>query len=241
MKKTLITLIALAGVASAAEQFETSKSITLSEASALGSHTAAFKWSDIKTQTSAATQLESLLGETDYSVLTTNDSWYYFSADTNEASSKASYSYTDSSHVIQKGSGNATVLTYTLDVSELLSSSFSADYSQTITDLTFTTTTSSIGDCYYTAFAISEGGDVKCLTANGINNVKANVAFTVENVELSATDKILVLYRQGDANATTITGLQIGAEGTAVLIPEPATATLSLLALAGLAARRRRH
>lgn len=240
MKKTLITLLALVSVSSAAEQFETSKSITLSAASALGSHTASFKWTDIKTKDNAEKQLTSLLDEEGYSELTTNDSWYYFSAGPDEASEKASYSYTNSSHTIAKGTGNATILTYTLDVSELFSSSFSTGYSQTITSLTFNGTTSSLGDCYYTAFAISDEGDVNCLTAKGIDNVKANVSFKAENVKLSATDKILVLYRQGNETATTISGLKIDAKGTAVLIPEPATATLSLLALCGLAARRRR-
>ncbi len=241
MKKTIIALMTLAGVVTAAEQFETSKSITLSAASALGSHTASFKWTDIKAKDTAENQLTSLLGEEGYSVLTTNDSWYYFSAGPNEASDEADYSYANSSHTLVKGTGNATILTYTLDVSELFSSSFSTGYSQTITSLTFSGTTSVLGDCYYTAFAISDEGVVNCLTADGINNVKANVSFEAENVKLSATDKILVLYRQGNDTATTISGLKIDAIGTAVLIPEPTTATLSLLALAGLAARRRRR
>ena len=40
---------------------------------------------------------------------------------------------------------------------------------------------------------------------------------------------------------STLTAGEVAAYGSPVAIPEPATATLSLLALAGLAARRRRH
>ena len=44
----------------------------------------------------------------------------------------------------------------------------------------------------------------------------------------------------GNGNPYTLSGISITAEATAAAVPEPATATLSLLALAGLAARRRR-
>lgn len=56
-------------------------------------------------------------------------------------------------------------------------------------------------------------------------------------------DKIVAVLKGGSGNATdayTISGISITAEAMPPAVPEPATATLSLLALAGLAARRRR-
>ena len=54
---------------------------------------------------------------------------------------------------------------------------------------------------------------------------------------LSSSDKLVVLIREAAAQKFNITGIQVNAE----VVPEPTTATLSLLALAGLAARRRRR
>ena len=78
--------------------------------------------------------------------------------------------------------------------------------------------------------------------------VSANTAKTktVEDLSINASDLIVVAFgTQVTGGATSgaavnVDGIKLGYT-TAAPIPEPATATLSLLALAGLAARRRRH
>ncbi len=245
MKKTLITLLALAGVAIASEPvtFNTNTTITLSNAAILGEHTTSMKWEVIDSKTEAETSLTNLLKEETYSVLTTNNAWYCFSGEANTSVEDGDYSFTNDTHVLGKktGGNQGTLLTYTLNVSELFSSSYTADYEQTITGVTFTTTTSSLGDNYYTAFVISSDGTATCLREGVGGNSLSNTTLSASNLELSADDKLMILYRQGNNTKTTITGLSIAATGSAALIPEPTTATLSLLALAGLAARRRRR
>ena len=80
-------------------------------------------------------------------------------------------------------------------------------------------------------------------TANPTNGV---VTFTLDTaVELAANESIALGFdvAKGDSNAGCFLGLKsISATGTTISesVPEPTTATLSLLALAALAARRRR-
>ena len=64
------------------------------------------------------------------------------------------------------------------------------------------------------------------------------ITASVNNIDLSASDTLVVLIRDGsNAGYGQITGLSMTAT---VTVPEPATATLSLLALTGLAAIRRK-
>lgn len=69
-------------------------------------------------------------------------------------------------------------------------------------------------------------------------------AYEKDNIALMALAGIAVVdnldnaLNGGNGDAYTMTGISVTAE--AELIPEPTTATLSLLALAGLAVRRRR-
>ena len=246
MKKTLITLLALAGVAIASEPvtFNTNTTITLSNATILGAHTTGMHWEVIDSKNVAGPSLTNLLKEETYNVLTTNNAWYCFSGAANTSVEEGDYSFTNNTHVLGKktGGNQGTLLTYTLNVSELFSGDYTDGYEQTITGVTFTTTTTgTIGDNYYTAFVISSDGTATCLR-NGVNgySLSDNPTLAASNLELGADDKLMILYRQGNNTKTTITGLSITATGSAALIPEPTTATLSLLALAGLAARRRR-
>ena len=70
------------------------------------------------------------------------------------------------------------------------------------------------------------------------NTGTKEISFTEAQIgTLSESDKIVILFRQAQNAPLNISDISV----TATLIPEPATATLSLLALCGRAARRRRH
>lgn len=65
-----------------------------------------------------------------------------------------------------------------------------------------------------------------------------SVTLSLPNIEFTESHKLVIAFRGAGGTATTaykVDNIQLTAA------PEPATATLSLLALAGLAARRKRH
>ena len=108
--------------------------------------------------------------------------------------------------------------------------------------LTFTPDTT-IGCAIYSLDdqgALTMLGDAEIVSANTAKTK------TVENLSIKASDLIVVAFGTqvtGGASggaAVNVDGIKLGYT-TAPVVPEPATATLSLLALAGLAARRRRH
>ncbi len=72
------------------------------------------------------------------------------------------------------------------------------------------------------------------------NKDETTLAFSSEQLaSLKDTDRLVVLLREGSAgNTWTVSSMEYTV--TSSTVPEPTTGTLSLLALAGLAARRRR-
>lgn len=93
---------------------------------------------------------------------------------------------------------------------------------------------------------------VSSIGTNSYNDVLAecdNLILNIEGLDLSKYDNVGVVTSVDDLKGETfsygilVTNAPGGAHTLSVFVtaPEPATATLSLLALAGLAARRRRH
>lgn len=115
-----------------------------------------------------------------------------------------------------------------------------------VNDLTFSlsgtpTNTLTLGGTF--AVALYNGTTLVDSASNTLANVKTvtepvSVTLTLPNIEFTEAHKIIIAFRGVGGTATTaykVSNIQLTAT------PEPATATLSLLALAGLAARRRRH
>ena len=85
------------------------------------------------------------------------------------------------------------------------------------------------------------------ISATDIWNTDADASITLSSaLEIAAGESVKFSLTVGTAEGITNAGSFVGLKGvtfngTTALIPEPTTATLSLLALAGLAARRRRR
>ena len=240
MKKTLITLLALAGVACAYD-FETQKTITLDVAATQilkDTDNTANPWANISWNSSE--NVDDVL-RNNADIL--NEGWHYFNVDGSNTGTPYVYDSENQYHTFKKVDGQGAILTFTIEASNLMSTEYDTA-AQVITSISVLASKNQIWDTRWGVYAMSSDGEFTELKSHG-NNVLGGTnattqTTTVDSVTLTATDKIVVLMRTGsDAGYSQVTGLSFSASG--MVVPEPATATLSLLALAGLAARRRRH
>ena len=137
--------------------------------------------------------------------------------------SKGSYSL---SALSAKGTGDTSPITMNLSVNGTAWTS--ADY---------------LNNASYYSYANNQWGSSASgqpLFSAVANNTPSAAFATFDNIEISADNSSIVLTLTGtpaSANSQNLKALQFV---SLTLVPEPTTATLSLLALAGLAARRRR-
>ncbi len=232
MKKTLITLLALAGVAAA----DTTEAITLWD-------------TGFSVTTTGDNAGQWTLSDEDKALLTSSD-WVLKKAD-----GSALLSTTTNASELRPNTNVGSAQGWSLDFT-LTNTSTEAI---TLTSLTFDTLifagsgvyqglntdrdfvfTLTCGDVTLNTGNLTIGGNTTNTPTNGV------VTFTLDTaVELAANESIALGLdvAKGTSNPGCFLGLKsISASGTTIgeTIPEPTTATLSLLALAGLAARRRR-
>ena len=90
-----------------------------------------------------------------------------------------------------------------------------------------------------TSFTISYDGTSKSTVLSAVRTLTANAgAYASTPTDYTYTTAVTITGWELDASKFTIN--DVGISSISVTVPEPTTATLSLLALAGLAARRRR-
>ena len=233
MKKTIITLIALAGVAFASE------SITLG--TSVGSGTGAaggviFTLKDNPTRyTLTGLEESQLLPNTlTLSSITLNDIYYLNARATNDSTYQLWLYVTDEDGHVLGISDKKMVSVYTTDANATGNTS---DYTFDFKSLTISKNTE-----YKVWFKSSE----TAYTTDAVTGVKNIAETNAENIRTQnlvtgltgSQDELGVILTNG-TNGTGL-GAYAYTMSASFVVPEPTTATLSLLALAGLAARRRR-
>ncbi len=244
MKKTIIALFALAGVASAVEVITTNLMPTDYEWKSYSAPEGGeSEWMNVGWNTLTTSNLEkdfSLLG------ITSAGSYGFNNKGTAQAGT-GQISITEKDGLILTGrSGVAavdTLFAQVVEVSSLLGN-YKADNLTALT-LNVTYTRHSSGDGWVGLYMLDSSNKLTAISEVKSNSLKTGtggdvpITFNADQLNnIDDSDKLVVLFRDGSAGyTTTVTSLST----KATLVPEPATSTLSLLALAGLAARRRRR
>lgn len=246
MKKTLITLMALASCAMG----ETTPTITLADATAvLNKNTTSYAFEvDADSKTTSAYVVFSLSASalttyqsTDvidkafvsFSISGNNNSNYVGLADTKRTSNNKSANYLRIERA-QAGTNSSSFWSSTIsrDTDAMQASLADAEA------ITLCLGSSSNGSAQVILSMIDATGEVKHLGTWSKTGMDAYTAITGAAIDSSLVESAYVF--SGSYTEDGLKGLSAELLKSTVSVPEPATATLSLLALCGLAARRRR-
>lgn len=249
MKKTIITLLALCGVAAGAttETFTYNVALDSNAYDGYKSKGDSTGWVELAWGAFSAANLQ-----TDFALLgITSEGNYGFNhvGQTENTGFGFGVGYTDGTLTLigRNGVGQQTLFASVVDVTTIM-----GNYStnQLVSLSVTTTVTNGTGsDSWWGLYKMDSEGNITvfsnlCNDASGSHNDlrnKTTETITLTSGNLSAiqdSDKLIVLYRQGAGGKSL--GINTLSYNGTVMVPEPTTATLSLLALAGLAARRRR-
>ncbi len=224
MKKTLIALMALAGVASADVTVYTKDQANTWLDSITDNYTGDFTASITYSSASPGTEAKAVLTmASDFHVISQYPSYVGLSGKSNGGKTPSNG---DISWVAPTSTAD-NVNTFVFDNGKTYQwISFGNNGSDHLSNFSWTGAT-------ITLEYVAGGTSTLSIVSTG-SNVTEKIVFTNGALQLNASDLAL-----GDATGG-VTALTVTCNGTTYSIPEPATATLSLLALAGLAARRRR-
>lgn len=222
MKKTIIALLALSGVAFGATADELNANLS-------GYLTyAGYEATDAYTLTVTTT-----LGDGETGNLLNMDGWYLYTQVSNYLGVKNTASGDPGSWTLAT---NTPGTPYTGDLkvgdkSWLVNPGSQQDTFNGIQgNVTITLSTQSMMGQTWTTLAVAHGDNTTWINSDIINSDGAATAIDLSTVSFTRACEATV----------AIAGVNDGAAVNVAAVPEPTTATLSLLALAGLAARRRR-
>ena len=220
MKKTLITLLALCGVAAADTATTPDEltwnllSITTPANGVLGSGNSAIDWSEETGNLTNSWELSFTLDPSRVS-----DQYLFGTVKDNSGA----HGYT-----LQITSGGAIRLNQNKSVEVLTVGSYSAEDSAVAITLQFVKFVDAEGEFKSGTFTLTVGNDSASYTVDAMDNT----VFTK-----GSNNNV---WTNGGAEKLSGISLKYADSVVSLPVPEPTTATLSLLALAGLAARRRR-
>ena len=259
MKKTLITLLALAGVAAAADSITTLASVsdyTISSSSFVSFSDENSDWYAFNNQINAATGFTLQITLTDWAPA--NGPLFYLSTGTTATTalydtSLVSVGYSANGNGI---SGNntgwygAALFSGTGTMKTDTQSGGAVTYAYTSMERDELPSHAKSSSLDATLFITSNGGTVTLYEVDN-DSVLTKICSTTNLSEGVANSIVFAEWARANGSHTTndnratigITaykGALTETQMTSLIVPEPTTATLSLLALAGLAARRRR-
>ena len=241
MKKTLIAMFALAGMAMAADVYTDVLTLPASSTywgKAASGDEASDHWSDSTSKNTISATF------VNYAFVAapnaTTGKIYYGCANGNgygegDVVISTAEDKSISFNTTGRGGNGGEYVAITLSGADLIAGRESDK--DTLTGVTFAFT-NNVAAGAYSAWGYTDGDET--VTKLSVNETAAGTnTITLTGTQLKDLDRVIFVIGNATSN-TQVTNLSVTSTFTPA-VPEPATATLSLLALAGLAARRRRH